>query len=150
MEERKSIVVVYFIPIILLLAFVPLIVVGKRINIDGLELLNWRGGSSHIDFFSYYKALSFIIIVYSSFILMFIQQLFKRISIKSSWIYLPLFVYCAMVFVSAYYSEYLPVSWRGFIEQFQGVWVLVGYALAIIIAFNMVNTDRDIKIILYL
>lgn len=147
MEEKKSIEIVYFLPIILLLAIVPLIVVGKRIEIDGLELLNWRGGPSHLDFFSYYKALSFIIIIYSSFALLFVQRLFGRIKFKSSWIYMPLLVYGLMVIVSAYFSDYFIVSWRGYIEQFQGVWVLVGYAMAVILAYNMTNTERDARII---
>lgn len=149
MEDRKSIETVYFIPIILLLAIVPLIVVGKRIEIDGLELLNWRGGSSHIDFFSYYKALVFIIVVYSSFALLFVQRIFGRIKFKASWIYIPLLIYVVMVIISTYFSEYLVVSWRGFMEQFQGVWVLVGYALAVILAYNMVSTEHDISIILF-
>jgi O-antigen ligase len=149
MEDRKSIETVYFIPIILLLAIVPIIVVGKRIEIDGLELLNWRGGASHIDFFSYYKALVFIIVVYSSLALLFVQRLFGRIRFKASWIYIPLLVYIVMVIISTYFSEYLVVSWRGFIEQFQGMWVLVGYALAVVLAYNMVSTDRDIRIILF-
>jgi O-antigen ligase len=149
MEERKSIETVYFLPIILLLALVPLIVVGKRIEIDGLELLNWRGGSSHIDFFSYYKALVFIIVVYSSFALLFVQRIFGRIKFKASWIYLPLIIYVLMVIISTYFSEYLVVSWRGFMEQFQGVWVLVGYAIAVVLAYNMVTTEKDIKIIMF-
>ncbi len=149
MEERKSIETVYFLPIILLLALVPLIVVGKRIEIDGLELLNWRGGSSHIDFFSYYKALVFIIVVYSSFALLFVQRIFGRIKFKASWIYLPLLIYIVMVIISTYFSEYLVVSWRGFMEQFQGVWVLVGYAIAVVLAYNMVTTEKDIKIIMF-
>jgi O-antigen ligase len=149
MEDRKNIEAVYFIPIILLLAIVPIIVVGKRIEIDGLELLNWRGGVSHIDFFSYYKALIFIIVVYSSLALLFVQRLFGRIKFKVSWIYIPLLVYIVMVIISTYFSEYLVVSWRGFMEQFQGVWVLVGYAIAVVLAYNMVSTERDIRIILF-
>ena len=149
MEDRKNIETVYFIPLILLLAIVPVIVVGKRIEIDGLELLNWRGGASHIDFFSYYKALTFIIVIYSSLALLFVQRLFGRIRFKASWIYIPLLIYALMVVISTYFSEYLVVSWRGFMEQFQGVWVLVGYAIAVVLAYNMVSTDRDIRIVLF-
>jgi hypothetical protein len=145
MDQNKSIETVYFIPVVLILGVVPLIVIGKEISISNLEMLNWKGGSFHIDIYSYYKSLAFLVLIYGSFILLFIQQIFGRLMIKFSWIYLPVVVYMSFVSLSTMQSEYLPVSLMGFIEQFQGVWVLIGYALAIFVAYNMTNTEKLLK-----
>lgn len=149
MEKRKSIEMIYFIPIAIILAIIPLIVIEKTLKISGLEMYNWKGGSTHKDYFSYYKSLVFIVSIYGSFILLFIQQVFNRIKIKLSWIYSPIIVYIGFVMLSTMKSEYLPVSLMGFIEQFQGVWVLIGYGLAVIVSYNMVNTERDLRLVYY-
>jgi hypothetical protein len=138
---------IYWLTSILIILFIPTLVIAKKITMVDLERINWRGNTWHYDFYSYYKALGFIILIYSSFILLFIQKLFKRINLKWTLIYIPLLVYIGGVIVSTWYSENLIISWRGFVDMFQGVWVLVGYALAVIIIYNMLTTEQEVHLL---
>ena len=55
--ENKRLSVYYFIPLLLIAGFVPLIVHGKYIDLSGTtQALYWTGQQQYLDFFSYWKS----------------------------------------------------------------------------------------------
>ena len=55
--ENKKLSVIYFLPLLLIAGFVPLIVYAKYVDLEGTtQALYWTGQRQYLDFFSYWKA----------------------------------------------------------------------------------------------
>ncbi|MFZ7131958.1 MAG: O-antigen ligase family protein [Eubacteriales bacterium] len=139
----------YFIPLLVIVGIVPLIVFGKVLTIEGEELLHWKGAETNIDFFSYYKSVIFSVMAYISFIVLVLLRLTNQFKFKITKYYIPLLLYGFGVVVSFMISDYPVVARRGFIEQFQGVWVMIGYALVIASVYNYVEEEKQVKLLTY-
>jgi hypothetical protein len=145
--ENKDFNYIYLLPIMLIIAIVPLIVFAKEVTLTNLEIINWKGEEIAYDFNSYYKSIFFVILSFVSVFTLGILSYFKKIRIKKSKYYIPLAVYIVFTFISFIMSENIMVSSRGFIEQFQGVWVLIGYGLIIFSIINFIKNEEQIKIL---
>src|SRR6056297_2938784 len=139
----------YFIPLFIVIGIVPLIVFGKIITLEGAELMNWKGGETSIDFFSYYKYIIFSIFSIISFLLLILLRLVGQFKIKETKYYIPIGIYIIGVIASYLLSDYPTVAYRGFVEQFQGVWVMVGYVFIIASIYNIVDEEKQVKYIIY-
>lgn len=140
----------YFLPLILIIAVVPLITFAKVITIEGAELQNWKGGSTHVDFFSYWKSVWLQIFTYISLALYLILLKLNKLPFKKEKkYYIPMIIYAVFVILSSVMSENQIVAMRGFIELFQGMWVLLCYIIITFLTINFVNSERDVKILLY-
>lgn len=147
--EYKPLEWYYFIPILLVVGLVPIITFGKIVNLQEIEVINWKGGETSIDFFSYYKAVFFAIFSFASAILLILLKVTKQFKFKITKYYVPLFIYIVGVLFSYVLSSYQIVAYRGFVEQFQGVFVMLGYALMIFSIYNYVDKEDQVKLILY-
>ncbi|WP_040584044.1 hypothetical protein [Sedimentibacter sp. B4] len=55
--ENKRLSTIYFMPLLLIAGFVPLIVYAKYIDLTGTtQSLYWTGQQQYLDFFSYWKS----------------------------------------------------------------------------------------------
>ncbi len=55
--ENRKLSVFYYIPLLLIAGFVPLIVYAKYVDLAGTtQSLYWTGQQQYLDFFSYWKA----------------------------------------------------------------------------------------------
>lgn len=143
--KEKQLSWYYYMPILFITAIIPLIVYAKGLQLDGQEMLNWKGGSKHADLFDYYKSIWFIIMSFVSFALLIILKLTNQIKIKKTRYYIPIIIYIIATILSAIMCENSTVAMRGFIGMFQGVWVLIGYMLILICAVNLFNSEREMK-----
>lgn len=139
----------YFIPILFIVGILPLIVFGKVVNLTELEIQNWKGGETGLDFFSYYKAILFAVFSILSIFTLALLKLINQFDFKKTKYYIPLAIYIVGVLLSYFFSDNPEVALRGFVEQFQGVWVMVGYGLVIFSIYNMVDRENQVKLILY-
>jgi len=151
LEKKKDLSWYYLLPILFIVGILPLIVFAKVIEVEGLERINWKGGATSIDFFSYYKSVIFVAVSYVSVILLVLLRVTGQFRFKLSKyhikFYIPLAVYIAFVFASFFNAEYRVVASRGFIELFQGVYVLIGYALVVAAVMNYVQNEKHVKAI---
>lgn len=148
--EKKRLNGYYFIPLLMIIGIVPLITFAKAIVIEGQELFHWKGGANHLDFFSWWKSIWFQVFVVTSLAFYFILLWLKKVPFKfERKYYIPLIVYALFVILSAITSDNRIVAMRGFIEQFQGMYVLLCYVALVFLMFNYVNNERDTKIVLY-
>lgn len=137
-------------PLIVMVAFVPLIVYAKIIKLTHLEELNWIGiGSIDIEFFSYYKALFFVIAIALGFILLVILHFLKTNRIIKTRYYIPLFVYTFFVILSYIFAMDKVVATRGFIQMHQGFYVLISYVLLVFMLINLVRKEKHVWAFLY-
>lgn len=139
------------IPLMFAVAVVPLIVYLKGYDC-GLckydfflpeESYIAQGGSA--DFFLYWKMVAFSLIA-AVMAGIAVYRLFKEgKSIKFTRIFIPLGVYGALAFLSSLFSKYKPYPFRGIYEQFEPVWVLLGYCIVAYYAYMIINTEKDIE-----
>jgi O-antigen ligase len=145
--KKKDLHVLYLAPILFIVTIVPLIVYGKVLEIDGLEMLNWKGGNTIIDFFSYYKAIYFSVASFGGFVLLLLLKLTGQFEFKKSKYLIPLGIYVLAVLLSYGNAVDKVVATRGFVELFQGVFVLVGYALTVISVIYYVQNETHVKVV---
>ena len=134
-------------PLVFIIGIVPLIVYARILELDGLEMEYWRGGSVHFDFFSYYKAIYFVIAAYTGFFLTVALVYFRRINLIRTKYYIPMIIYSFFAIISVFNADDTRVALRGFIEMFQGIFVLLGYMMVMVTVINLVRQDKHIKVI---
>ncbi|KUK71961.1 MAG: O-antigen polymerase [Clostridiales bacterium 38_11] len=151
LEKKKDLNWYYLLPILFIVGILPLIVYAQVIEVEGLERINWKGGATSLDFFSYFKSVVFVVVSYFSVILLVLLRLtgqFRfRLSKYDIKYYIPLAIYIVFVIASFFNADYRIVASRGFIELFQGVYVLIGYALVVGAVMNYVQNERHVKAI---
>lgn len=147
-KHQTSLSNLYLLPVLFIIAIVPLIVYVKLVELDGLEATYWHGGTVDIDFFHYYKSMYFIAGSYIGAMIMLIIHSIKSIKFVKSKYYIPLGIYALLVFISALFADDSDVAIRGYMDYFQGVFVLLGYVLFVITIINLVREEKHIKAIL--
>ena len=147
-KQNKPIGVAWLLPILFIIGIVPLIVFARILELDGLEKEFWRGGTVHFDFFSYYKAIYFVIASYTGFFIMVALIYLRRIKLVRTKYYIPMGIYAFLAIVSVFFAADTRVALRGFIEMFQGIFVLIGYMLVMVTLINMVQTEKHVKVLM--
>lgn len=140
----------YYIPIMFIIAIIPLITFGKIVELPLDEANFWKGGTTHIDFFCYYKSIVFIIATLAAFAAYGGLFLDNKLSLqREKRYYIPMSIYALFTIISTVMSQNKNVSLVGFIEMYQGMSVLLCYMLITFILINYTNDERDVKIIVY-
>lgn len=132
-------------PIIAVLTVIPLITYMHNYNTN-LGQFEWYSSYTEaVDFFLYYKMVW--IIVVCILMLFCLVYLFFAEEQKPIWIknMIPLAVYCGLSLLSAIFSKYSYFSFRGIYEQFESVWVLIGYGIIVYYAFYIMHSESAVK-----
>ncbi len=111
-KKERSLEWFYLLPIMFIVAIIPLMVYAKLISLDDFERLNWKGGETNTDFFSYYKAMFFAASAFLSGILLVLLKLTGVPSLKKSKYYIPLGIYLLFVVISYFLSDFDRTSTR--------------------------------------
>ncbi|SHF18346.1 O-Antigen ligase [Caloramator proteoclasticus DSM 10124] len=135
----------YLLPLCLIF-FVPLIVCEKILILPD-HLKNFWIAGVNFDYFSYYKSKVLLILVLFSLISLLYRLRKDEISIKSSKLYIPLFVYLFFIIMSTIFSKYKDISLWGFPDRYEGAMVLFSYII-IFFVFALVPKIKDTQIIL--
>lgn len=142
----------FVLPIVLIIAIVPLIVRYKRIELGEVVASYWIG-DYNIDFFSYYKMIFLLGFTFLALISFYIyskkepQAIRANNSIKKLYYY-PIAVYIVMVIISTIFSEAQLTSLTGFPDRYEGMPVLLSYMLIVIITINLFRTKEQFKFII--
>jgi O-antigen ligase len=137
----------FMLPLMFIVAIIPLITFLKIVDVEGIERLNWKGSDKSVDFFSYYKSLFFIIATFASLAILVLMRLVGEFRFKKSKYYIPLGIYVVFVFLSFMFSEFDIVANRGFVDLFQGVWVLLGYGIVLFACINYIQNEKHVKLL---
>ncbi len=141
---------IYFIPLLLIAGFVPLIVHGRYTNLTGTtQALFWTGQNELLDFFSYWKSCWVIFLTILSTIIYIFLLLTKKLVFKKQYkYYIPLAIYAIFVVLSTIFAIDKTTAINGFVDMHQGVWVLLSYVMITFLVINFVNSERDVKLFL--
>lgn len=144
-EKEQKYPLGLLLPIIAFLAFIPLIMMMHDYNTN-LDQFEWfTAYASTTDFFLYYKMVWIIgACVYLIFCLLYLFFAEEKNPIWTKKL-IPIAVYCGLAFISAIASKYSYFSFHGIFEQFESVWVLVGYGLIVYYSFFIMQSEAALK-----
>ena len=134
-------------PVVLAVALVPLIM-GQYENVNGLMEYAWfDGGTVDYDFFLGWKSvvLSLLAFVMAACVVRRLVKEKKKVPFTK--VFLPLFGYGVLVFLSACASVNTTFSFSGSFEQFESVWVLLSYVLIAYYVFVFVKSELELQVV---
>ena len=148
----KNINLWYYLPLYLVAGFVPLIVYGKYINLTGTtQSLFWTGQNETLDFFSYWKSHWLIFLSVISLVIYIFLLILKKITFKKEYkYYIPLCTFIFFAILSTIFAVDTKTAVSGFMDMYQGIFVLSCYMLLTFLTINYVNEERDIKLFLHI
>lgn len=146
--ENKKLSIIYFLPLLLIAGFVPLIVHAKFVDLEGTtQALYWTGQRQYLDFFSYWKAQWVVVLTAIALIFYLILYKQKKLPFKNlKQYYIPLAVYALFVIISTIFAIDTQTALWGFVDMYQGMFVLLSYVLITFLTINFVNSERDVKL----
>jgi len=149
--EKNKLSLIYYLPLLLIAGFVPLIVYGKYVDLTGTtQALYWTGQNQLLDFFSYWKSSWMIFLTVATLIMYIFLLLSKKLPFKREYkYYLPLCMYSFFVILSTIFAKDVQTALNGFVDMYQGMWVLLSYVTITFLVINYVNSERDVRLFLY-
>lgn len=141
---------VTFMPIILMLAVVPLIVRAKIVMLDENTAKFWTG-NYQIDLFSYTKTRIIMLLtvwMLANAFFFFSKKDFKKLK-ESKWIFYPVIVFVFSLIVSTILSEHKDIAIWGAPERYEGMIVHLCYIIMFLYTYMTLKTEEDFKYIKY-
>lgn len=142
-ENDYSIFLIF--PIIAVLSIIPLITRYYEYNTHFSEF-EWIGvEETKSDFFLHYKMVCLIVV--SIFMVLAVVYMILGEERKFVWDkkFIPLAVYAVISLISAIASKYSYFSFNGIHEQFEPVWVLIGYCVITYYCFFILQEERTVR-----
>ena len=137
----------YLIPIIIFAAIIPLIVLLKMVPLSDIERVNWVGGEEHADFFSYFKSIFILLTGLIALLSMAIKAYNHELRIKRVNYYIPAAAYAVFVILSTLFSPYASIAQWGFVDRYEGAYVIISYLILMFATVNLVENVKHVKII---
>lgn len=145
----KQTPVYYIIPLFLIATIIPLIVYLKIYPIDNVSYNYWIGDKENYDFFSYYKSVFIIVLAILSLVMFCVARYKKLINTKKMILaYIPIVVYGVAILFSAALSKYPNTAWIGFVDRYEGAYILLSYLAILFTTINLVDNEKLIKVML--
>lgn len=101
------------------------------------------------DFFLLYKQRFFLIVAFFMLVYVIYAVVSKCGKIKEGRIFIPLAVYALLSILSTVFSKYRYYSLTGSYEQFESIFVLLGYCITAYYTYLVLNEERDFRLIYY-
>jgi hypothetical protein len=136
----------HLIPLMLMIFMVPLIVRLKDIPLTGARFDLWTGGSKVSDFFSYYKMIWILGCTGLSIIMLLVKGYQEQFKIfKKSYYFIPIAVYSVAVILSTLLSEYKDIATWGFVDRYEGMFILLAYMAILVVTMLLVDSEYHVK-----
>jgi hypothetical protein len=110
----------------------------------------WSVGSAdQTEFFSHSKVMLILLCAAFALLALLFRVCTQSMAVKRSILYYPMAVYALMVLLSYFASSEKEFAWRGWNERFEGTYVLLCYMVMLFYIINSVNSERNVKQIIY-
>jgi hypothetical protein len=156
LDENTPVHWIQFIPIVMFSALVILLVRQYPYARD-MSGYYWSseatppaaGDYNLVEFFSHYKTE----MIGWSLLLMGVMFAYRftaqQLAVKRSRLYWPMLGYVLFVLLSLIFSENKDVAWWGWNDRFEGTAMILCYYAAVFFIMNSVNSERNIKFVVY-
>ncbi|MDF2870891.1 MAG: hypothetical protein K0R05_2466 [Anaerocolumna sp.] len=139
----------FVIPIILILAVLPLIMHYYLDNPD-ISSFSWASqNSSSLDFFLHYKQIFFLIISSVMLVLIIIKLRRSGNKFTEFKIFIPLILFGLLTLLSTITSETAKYGYWGIFDQFESVFTLISYSLIVIYCYLYIKKEEDLSYLLH-
>lgn len=145
LNSQKEYPVKYLIPLIAALSFIPLILFLYEYNTGFDKYPHIQISDAMVDFFLHPKMIWLYITFITIILLLVYMKLDARIHLIQDKILIPLFAYAGLCLISAFTSIDMHYSFSGIFDQFEAVWMLLGYALLVYYAFFTIKTEKALR-----
>ncbi|MDR2156315.1 MAG: O-antigen ligase family protein [Clostridiales Family XIII bacterium] len=130
-------------------AVVILIVRQYRYKRD-MSVYYWSSDRTELtEFFSHYKVMLIEIATIAALVFLLYRIVTQSFAVKRSVCYIPMAVYLFLTLLSWALSEHRDVAWSGWNDRFEGTAVIICYMLMLFYLINSVNSEHNLKCILY-
>ena len=144
--SNENISIYNILPLIFVLSVIPLVVRLKVVFLDPSVVHVWINEVNY-DFFSYYKASLMVMIALILALISIFKKLTENYKFKKSVYYIPIFIYSTSVILSSILSQNKGVSFFGFPDRHEGMFILLSYMVVLVTAINFANSEKYIKIL---
>ncbi len=107
------------------------------------------GSSMSTDFFNYFKMIATLTTSILASIVILIQVMQGKLTIRKSFAYIPMGVYSLFVLISFISSDYKEFALWGNTFSFEGTLALLSYMLMLFCIINIADSEKAVKWIIY-
>lgn len=144
-SENKLLEIFKVLPLLLIVGILPFVIRLKLIPLQGPFYEFWNGEKINADFFTYYKQIFIYIVTVWALLHTFLFT--KKIKFTKAYYFMG--AYAVLVILSTIFSKYPQIALHGFVERREGMWVILCYLLLMFSTINLVETEKQIKAIIY-
>jgi hypothetical protein len=139
----------YCLPCIVFIAVVILIVRGNlSLNLTYDEFWSFEDEYSW-DLFSWWKSRIVVLSTIAAFCILLWRIFTGSVKIKKTIFYIPMAVYAAAVILSFAFSQHKDIAWSGFINRFEGTYILICYMFMLFYTINTIENKQTLLIVVY-
>jgi len=102
-----------------------------------------------VEFFSHYKVVLIEFATVLAILVLLYRVITQQFAVKRSNLYIPMGIYVVFTFASFLFSSDREVAWNGWNDRFEGTVAILCYMLLLFYIINTVNSERNIKWIVY-
>lgn len=136
-------------PGMLMMILLPLVAKGQKVNVD-LGKYSWfPDGDFQYDFFMYWKSIVFLILVACMLLVLIDRCLLRGKKLRNWKYFIPLYIYAGLTVLSTILSVDKSLSLKGMWQQYESVWVLLGYIVTVFYCGQVVESVKDVRIMLW-
>ncbi len=160
-NEKRSSSILAIIPILMTVLFVPIAVRALKVETYLADYIWYSKATTTMDIFLKIKSILFLIfctlmILYMGYSVFVTYQESKRNKSKypltsnlfiDEKCFIPLALYMLLIVVSTITSKHGQIALRGMVEQFETMWILLGYGLVVFYTYLFVLTTKQLQII---
>ena len=148
MKTKKKHLRSDLLPVILMTGVLPLVVKGQKVGVT-LGKYSWfPDGSFQYDFFIYWKSILFLILVGWMVVMLVDRRIIRQLKFKHIRMCIPLLVYGGLTVLSTALSVDKDLSLKGMWQQYESVWILLGYMIAVFYCMQVIESLKDVRMIL--
>ena len=135
------------IPLLLIVGIIPLIIYIKPITLNAVEVMYAGGNDTRVDIFSYCKMVYLLLFSTVGLLAFLFRPGNNPFDKQRKAYYIPLSIYSFFVVLSALAAEYKAVAFWGFLERYEGAFVLIAYVVVMFLAMNVLKEEKYMKIL---
>lgn len=149
MKKKKRFYRWDLLPGMLLLIFLPLVAKGQKVEVDLGKYPWFPDGNFQYDFFMYWKSIVFLILVACMLLVLIDRCLLRGKKLRNWEYFIPLFLYAGLAVLSTILSADRNLSLKGMWQQYESVWVLLGYVVSVFYCAQVIENIKDARLMLW-
>jgi hypothetical protein len=139
----------YTIPIILIIAVLPLIMF-YHVDNPNISSYPWASlDSTTLDFFLNYKQVFFLTLSFLMFVLIILRLKKGNNIITELKLFIPLLLFGILSLLSTITSETVKYGFWGIFDQYESIFTILGYCFAVIYCYLFIKKEEDLSYILH-